>query len=55
MCEEYYLWRRRKADESRAIWQEFEGVQPVDDPESPPEATEREPTELHEAIATPER
>jgi hypothetical protein len=55
MCNEYYLRRRREADESRAIWQDFEGTQPVDDPKSPAEAPEPEPTELREAVATPER
>ena len=55
MCNEYYLRRRREADESRAIWQEFEGAQPVDDPESPAEAAEPEPTELRDAVAIPER
>jgi hypothetical protein len=55
MCNEYYLRRRREADESRAIWQDFERAQPVDEPESPGEPTEPEPTELREAIATPER
>jgi hypothetical protein len=55
MCNEYYLRRRQEAEESRAIWQELEGAQPVDEPGSPVEATEPEPTELREAIATPER
>ena len=55
MCNEYYRRRRREEEERRAVWQEFEGVQPVDDPEFPVEATEPEPTELREAIATPER
>jgi hypothetical protein len=55
MCNEYYR-RRREADESRAIWQEFDQAPPVDEPESPGEVTEPEPTEeLREAIATPER
>jgi hypothetical protein len=55
MCNEYYLRRRREADESRAIWQDFERAQPVDAPEAPADATEPEPTEPREAIATPER
>jgi hypothetical protein len=55
MCNERYLRRRREADESRAIWQDFEGAQPFEDPEPPAEVTEPEPTELREAIATPER
>ena len=55
MCNEYYRRRRRDEEESRAIWQEFERVQPLEGRESPAEATEPEPTELREAIATPER
>jgi hypothetical protein len=55
MCNERYLRRRREADESRAIWQDFERTQPVDDPEPPAEVTESEPTAVREAIATPEQ
>ncbi len=55
MCNEYYLRRRRESDESRAIWHEFEGAQPVDEPELPVEAAEPEPSELRDAVATAER
>jgi hypothetical protein len=55
MCNEYYRRYRREADESRAIWQEFDQAPPVDVPESPDEVTEPETTELREAVATPER
>jgi hypothetical protein len=55
MCNEYYLRRRREADETRAIWQEFEGAKPVDEPEPLVEAGEPEPTELRDAIAAAER
>ena len=57
MCNEFYR-RRREADESRAIWQEFDQMPPVDDLESPGEVTEPEPErteELRETIATTER
>lgn len=55
MCHEYYLRRRQEAEESRAIWQEFDQAPPVDDVEPLVDATEPEPTELREVIATPER
>jgi len=55
MCHERYLRRRREAEESREIWQDFARTRPVDDPEPPGEPAEPEPTELREAIATPER
>ena len=55
MCNEYYLRRRREADESRAIWQDFDQSQPVEDPQPPAEVTEPESTPIREAIATPER
>jgi hypothetical protein len=55
MCNERYLRRRREADESREIWQEFVRTEAVDDPEPPVEATEPEPSEVREAIGTPER
>jgi hypothetical protein len=57
MCHERYLRRRREADESRAIWQDFESTQPVGDPEPPePEAvTEPAPAKGDEAVAVPDR
>jgi hypothetical protein len=55
MCNERYLRRRREADESREIWQDFMRTQPHEDPEPPVEVTEPEPTEVREAIATPEQ
>jgi hypothetical protein len=55
MCNERYLRRRREEDESREIWQDFMWTQPHEDPEPPGEVTEPEPTEVREAIATPER
>jgi hypothetical protein len=53
MCNEHYLRRRREADESREIWQEFVGTEPVEDPVAPDDVTEPEPTEVREAIGTP--
>ena len=55
MCYERYLRRRREADESRDIWQEFERTQLVGDGEPPEEVTEPEPTEAREAIAGSQR
>jgi hypothetical protein len=55
MCNERYLRRRREADESREIWQEFVRTETIDDPEPPDEVTEAEPSEVREAIGTPER
>ncbi|HTE60260.1 MAG TPA: hypothetical protein VK631_07900 [Solirubrobacteraceae bacterium] len=54
MCNERYLRRRREADESREIWQEFVQTESIDAPE-PPDVTEPEPSEVREAVATPER
>jgi hypothetical protein len=55
MCNEYYLRRRREADESRAIWQDFERAQPFEEREPPAEVAEPEARDVREAIATPER
>jgi len=50
MCYERY-WRRRDADESRAIWSEFETTRPIADP-SRDEVTEPEATEPREPAET---
>ena len=55
MCYEHYLRRRREADESREMWRDFDRTQPADRREPTPEATEAEPAEVREAVATPER
>jgi hypothetical protein len=55
MCNERYLRRRREADESREIWQDFMRTQPGEDPEPPGEVTDPDPPEVREAIATPEQ
>jgi hypothetical protein len=55
MCQERYLQRRREAEESREIWQDFARTRPVDERRPPDEAAEPESTEVREAIATPER
>jgi hypothetical protein len=55
MCNERYLRRRQSAGESREIWQDFVRTEPIDDPEPPREVTEPEPTEVREAIGSPER
>lgn len=55
MCNEYYLRRRREAEESREIWQEFVQAEPFEDPVPPDDVTEPEPTEVREAIATPQQ
>jgi hypothetical protein len=55
MCHERYLRRRREADESREMWQEFAQLQRIDDPEAPDEVTQPNPAEERETTATPER
>jgi hypothetical protein len=55
MCYERHLWRRRQADESQEMWQDFVRTEPVRDPEPRTEVTEPEPTEAREAVAAPER
>jgi hypothetical protein len=55
MCNEHYLRRRREAEESRQVWQDFADTRPIDDPEPPGEVTEPERTEASEAVGTQER
>jgi hypothetical protein len=55
MCNERYLRRRREADESREIWQDFMRTRPHEDPAPPVEVTDPEPTEVREAIAASEQ
>jgi hypothetical protein len=55
MCYERYLRRRRQADESQSIWQEFEHTRAIADPEPAPDATAPEPTEASEEVAVSER
>ena len=52
MCYERYLRRRREAEESQGMWQDFERTRPIADPEPPPDVTEPEPTEAHEEITS---
>jgi hypothetical protein len=54
MCHEYYLRRRREADESREIWLDFERTRPVGNTEPPEAVTEPQPAEDGEAIAVSE-
>ena len=55
MCYERYLRRRREADESQSVWQEFERTRPIADPEPAPDVTAPEPSEASEEVAVPER
>ena len=55
MCYERYPRRRREADESHEMWQDFEQTCPVADPDAPLEVTEPERTEAQEQIAIAER
>jgi hypothetical protein len=55
MCYERYLRRRREADESQSMWQDFERTRPIADPGPPPDVTPPEPTEAHEESAVSER
>jgi hypothetical protein len=52
MCEEWWMWhRRREAEEARRLWDDFERTRPVGEPER---MDEREVTlEEREATATP--
>jgi hypothetical protein len=55
MCEEWWMWRRRREDEeARWLWDEFERTRPVSEPER---ADEREVTleEDEKAPAAAER
>ena len=34
MCEEWWVWRcRREQEEAQRLWDEFEGTQPVSEPD----------------------
>ena len=52
MCHDRDLRRRREADESQSVWQDFERTRPLADPGPPPEVTPPEPAE---EIAVSER
>jgi hypothetical protein len=54
MCNEYYLRRRREAEESREMWRDFTETRPVDDPEAP-EPQEPERAGEREEIASADR
>ncbi len=50
MCEEWWMWRRRReAEEGRWLWEEFERTRPVSEPDG---TDEREVT-LEEREETP--
>ena len=56
MChEEYFRRSRRAADESWAMWQDFERTWPVADPNRPFEVPESERPEPAEEISVTER
>ena len=55
MCHEWYERRRRDAEESREMWRDFERTRLIRDPEPVDEMSEEEPTEVREAVASPER
>ena len=56
MChEEYFRRSRRAADESWAMWQDFERTWPVADSNRPFEVPESERTEPEEEISVTER
>jgi hypothetical protein len=56
MChEEYFRRSRRAADESWAMWQDFERTWPVADPSRPSEVPEPERAEPEEEISVTER
>lgn len=56
MCHERYLRRRRReAEESRDLWEDFERTQPVAAPEPPAEVSEPERAGAREEITAPER
>ena len=55
MCYERYRWRRLGEDEeSREIWEEFERMTPISEPEAR-EVTEPEPAEPERAKVISER
>jgi hypothetical protein len=50
MCEEWWMWcRRREAEETRRLWDEFERMRPVSEPERVDECE----VTLEEREATP--
>ncbi len=56
MCYEHFdRRRRREAEESRELWEEFERTQPIVDREPRAEVGEAERADVHEEITTPER
>ena len=55
MCYERYLRRRRQADESQSIWQDFEQTRPVADPEPPEDVAVPEPEAASEEVVVAER
>ena len=55
MCYDRYLRRRREADESKSVWEDFERTRPIADPEPAPDVTPPEPTEAHEESTVSER
>jgi hypothetical protein len=56
MChEEYFRRRRREADESWAMWEDFERTWPVADPGRPSDVPEPERAEPEEEISVAER
>jgi hypothetical protein len=55
MCHEWYERRRRDAEESREMWRDFERTRLVRDPEPVDETDDGEPTEVREAVVSPER
>lgn len=54
MCYERWLRRRREADESEALWQDFERTRPIADPEPPPDVPGPEQAEAREETAVSE-
>ncbi len=48
MCHERWMRRRREAEESRELWQDFERTRPIADPQRPAEVTEPERAEARE-------
>jgi hypothetical protein len=55
MCYERFMRRRRQAEESQSIWQEFEQTRPIADTEPPPDVTAPEPTEANQEVVVTER
>ena len=56
MCHEsFFRRRRREADESRELWDDFERTQPIGDPQPEPKVSEAERADAREEVTTPER